>query len=143
MKILRKNSYMIPAIIISAVVLIAHSFSLPVRAENADSSISRGVQSDSSAESQCNVADDEVEVRLSTDGLDFYAYMNCDTAPDELISTILEARSRIISQTSWVTDDLNGWVEDCNGNIIEIVPKFHEIFPQDWEIPTDYGKLEN
>ena len=134
---------MLPAIIIFVVVLFAHSFCLPVRAVHSDSSISGGVQSDSSTDSRCSVTDDEIEAWFSIDGLDYYAYMNFDTAPDELIPAILEARSRIISQTSWVTDDLNGWVEDCNGNIIEIVPKFHEIFPQDWEIPPDYGDLDD
>lgn len=76
-----------------------------------------------------------VEPYFEEQSLDHYAYMDVNAVDTELIPVILEARQRIIAQTSWVDDSLDGWVEDEDGTIIEIVPHFHEVFPDDWEIP--------
>lgn len=77
----------------------------------------------------------QIEACLEADGLEYYAYMILADAPEELEPVILEARNRIIHNSSWVDDELRGWVCDREGNVIEIVPRFHEIFPEDWEIP--------
>ena len=131
------------SVIVFGIVLSARFLCLPAKAVSLDNSITSQMQSDSPKENPNNISTYEIETYFSQNGLDYYAYMNISAAPDELIPVILEARSRIISQTSWVTDELEGWVEDSDGNIIEIVPKFHEIFPQDWEIPSDYGNLDD
>ena len=78
---------------------------------------------------------EKIEAYLEEDGLEYYAYMILENAPEELEPVILEARNRIIHNSSWVDDELRGWVCDRDGNVIEIVPRFHEIFPEDWEIP--------
>lgn len=78
---------------------------------------------------------EQIEACLDENGLEYYAYMILADAPEELRPVILEARNRIIHNSSWVDDELRGWVCDREGNVIEIVPRFHEIFPEDWEIP--------
>ena len=77
---------------------------------------------------------EEIDAILAARGEDYYAYMILEESNEALHPIILEARWRIISGESWVDDDLNGYIEDENGNIIEIVPHFHDIFPADWEI---------
>lgn len=121
------------SVIVFGIALSARFLCLPAKAMSLDSSITSQLQSDSP----------KIEAYFSQNGLDYYAYMDISAASDELVPVILEARSRIISQSSWVADELEGWVEDSDGNIIEIVPKFHEVFPQDWEIPPDYGNLDD
>ena len=64
------------------------------------------------------------------------AYMDPDVADADTRASILQARRTVIENSTWVADDLTGWIEDKEGNIIEYVPHFHEIFPADWEIPT-------
>lgn len=81
----------------------------------------------------------QIEAYIAEDGLEYYAYMILADAPEELEPVILEARNRIIHNSSWVADELDGWVLDPEGNVVEIVPHFHELFPEDWEIPIcDY-----
>ena len=77
---------------------------------------------------------EEIDAFLKEHGEEYYAYMILEETNEALHPIILEARWRIISGESWVDDDLNGYIEDENGNIIEIVPHFHDIFPADWEI---------
>lgn len=79
---------------------------------------------------------EEIDAYLSKYGEEYYAYMIYDEAEESLKPIILEARWRIISKTTWVDDELSGHIEDEYGNIIYIVPKFHDIFPEDWEIET-------
>ena len=79
---------------------------------------------------------EELDVYINEHGEEYYAYMILDEADESLRPIILEARWRIISNSTWVADDLYGHIEDEAGNIIEIVPHFHEIFPADWEIET-------
>jgi hypothetical protein len=143
MAVSKKILCVLLSVIVVGIALSARFLCLPAKAMSLDNSITSQMQSDSPKENPNNITTAEIETYFSQNGLDYYAYMDISSAPDELVPVILEARSRIISQTSWVADDLNGWVEDCDGNIIEIVPKFHEIFPQDWEIPLDYGKLDD
>ncbi len=82
---------------------------------------------------------EEIDAYLKEHGEEYYAYMILDEADDTLKPIILEARWRIISNTTWVDDELNGHIEDEAGNIIEIVPHFHDIFPEDWEIQPGRG----
>ena len=77
---------------------------------------------------------EEIDAFLRERGEEYYAYMLLEEANEALHPIILEARWRIISRESWVDDDLNGYITDEQGNIIEIVPHFHDIFPADWEI---------
>ena len=79
---------------------------------------------------------EQMEDCFAAEGLEYYAYMILADAPEELEPVILEARNRIIHNSSWVADELDGWVLDPEGNVVEIVPHFHEIFPEDWEIPV-------
>lgn len=79
---------------------------------------------------------DNMEGLFSSNGLEYYAYMVLSEAPEELKPIILEARSRIILRSDWVDDELDAWVRDEDGNIIEVVPHFSEVFPSDWEIPV-------
>ena len=79
---------------------------------------------------------EQIEAYLESETLEYYAYMILEEAPEELKPVILEARNRIIHNCpGWVDDELDGWVTDQEGNVIEVVPHFHEIFPEDWEIP--------
>ena len=64
------------------------------------------------------------------------AYMNLDTADEQTRTNILAARNKIMFSTSWVADDVNGWVLDENGVVIETLPHFSEVFPSDWDVPV-------
>ena len=49
---------------------------------------------------------------------------------------ILEARRRVMNRfDGWAADGIEAYVTDLEGNIIERVPEFHELFPSDWEQP--------
>lgn len=82
------------------------------------------------------VTQEQIETYFASESLEYYAYMILEDAPEELKPVILEARKQIIHNSDWVDDELNGWVLDRDGNVIETLPHFHEIFPEDWEIPT-------
>ena len=82
---------------------------------------------------------EEINAYLDEHGEEYCAYMILDEADEPLKPIIREARWRIISNSTWVDDNLNGHIEDEMGNIIEIVPRFHDIFPTDWEIEVGRG----
>lgn len=42
----------------------------------------------------------------------------------------------IIAQHGWVTEGVQGFVTDQNGNVIEELPQFYDIFSAEWEIPV-------
>lgn len=65
------------------------------------------------------------------------AYMTLENADEQTKAAILAARNEIINNTSWVADGAYGYITDENGNVVEIVPQFSEIFPADWEIPDE------
>lgn len=79
----------------------------------------------------------EIEPYLIAEGAAFYAYMTIAEAEPNLIPVILEARRQIIYQGSsgWVDDSVDGCIKNESGEVIEILPHFHEVFPSDWEIP--------
>lgn len=64
-----------------------------------------------------------------------YAYMDLDSASDDMKETILEARSTIIYSESWVADGYTGYIIDDADGTVEEVPSFSELFP-DWDMPT-------
>lgn len=76
-----------------------------------------------------------VEPYFENNSLEYYAYMDIHSADPELIPIILEARNRIIFTHSWTHDEIDGSVLDEEGNVIETVPLFHDVFPTDWEVP--------
>lgn len=70
--------------------------------------------------------------------IEHYAYMDLERAPAELKPTIEAARKRIIfdgTVTAWTADNILGTIGDENGNVLEVVPHFHDVFPADWEMP--------
>lgn len=69
------------------------------------------------------------------DDIQYYAYLDLDDADPELVPVIIEARNTIIFRQSWVADGLQGFVCDRYGNLIEGVPRFSELFPEDWSVP--------
>lgn len=70
------------------------------------------------------------------------AYMDIDQASEEIQPKILEAREKIIMSQSWVVDGAKGYVYDKDGNVIEEVPQFHDLFPADWEVPVVTAQKE-
>lgn len=64
------------------------------------------------------------------------AFMDLSQADIEMTNQIIAAREEIIFSHSWVADGLQGWVLDEDGNVIEEVPQFSDLFPANWEIPT-------
>lgn len=76
----------------------------------------------------------------SEEDIQYYAYLNINTAEEELKPIILVARSTIIYRYSWVADGMNGEVLDKEGNIKSKIPEFSELFPEDWEIPVSPAK---
>ena len=70
------------------------------------------------------------------------AYMDLEQAGVEMREQILYAREEIIYSNAWVADGVNGYVTDRDGNILEVVPHFSEIFPADWDIPKQGVRLE-
>lgn len=75
----------------------------------------------------------------SMDEAKSYAYMDIESASEDLKEIIREAREYIISQSDgWVADGWKGAVVNMEtGEVVEEVPQFHEIFPDDWEVPKD------
>ena len=68
------------------------------------------------------------------------AYMDIDLAPQEMRDDIFAAREEIIFSHSWVADIddfsyVGELVDDETGEVIEILPKFSDLFPEDWDLP--------
>ena len=64
------------------------------------------------------------------------AYMDIEQADEELKAKILAARKKIIYSYDWRNDDYIAMRVDIAANVIEIPPKFSDLFPG-WEIPVD------
>lgn len=82
------------------------------------------------------VPEGQLEMYFAAEGLDYFAYMDLESADASLKPVILEARRRIIFSSSWVADEIDGWVTNPDGTVEEVVPHFSEIFPSDWELPA-------
>lgn len=78
-----------------------------------------------------------IQELLAVQAAEHYAYMNMEDVSEELKPVIWEARMEIIFNNSWVADEINGCVLDVAGNVIEVLPHFSELFPEDWEVPRD------
>jgi len=63
-----------------------------------------------------------------------YAYMDIETAPEALESTILQAREEIIFSESWTVNG-QGYTVRADGTV-EYDPEFSYLFPN-WDIPKD------
>ena len=66
------------------------------------------------------------------------AYMSLEESPKYLQDDIVAARNEIIAATDgWVADGFTGEVIDFEtGEVQEVLPSFHDIFPEDWELPV-------
>lgn len=81
-------------------------------------------------------AEETMPETVDVSSVEYYAYMDLDTADAALKETILEARNEIIFSTSWVVDGGYACVKDPDGNIVSIAPQFSELFPAEWEPPV-------
>lgn len=70
------------------------------------------------------------------ESIQYYAYLTLDDVDPSLVPVVIEARNRIIFRQSWVADGLKGYVHDRNGDVIEEVPQFSDLFPEDWDVPV-------
>lgn len=68
--------------------------------------------------------------------VEYYAYMDLESADELTKDMILKARNEIIFSESWVADEVDGWVTNPDGTVAEVLPHFSELFPSDWEVPT-------
>ena len=68
-----------------------------------------------------------------------FAHMDYDIAAPELQESILEAREEIImDHPGWVADGYEGRVINVEtGETVRELPEFHEVFPEDWEVPVE------
>lgn len=85
-----------------------------------------------SASSTCSNSPESQEIYSSR----AIAYMNLDQASEEMQAQIIEAREEIIYSQAWVADGLQGYVLNADGDIIEEVPQFSDLFPADWDMPS-------
>ncbi len=86
------------------------------------------------------VAPDDTQVHkdesMSREEAEALAYLDLDSAADEMKDRILEARRILIFSTSWVADGFSGSVQNVKtGEIIRTLPTFSELFPG-WDIPV-------
>lgn len=73
-----------------------------------------------------------------------YAYMDLESASDEMKEKILAARETIIYSQGWVADGFSAVVTRADGTV-ESLPTFSELFPE-WEMPdveVTQEELEN
>ena len=90
----------------------------------------------SQADAPETVSAAEMDELFQENGVDYYAYMKLADAEASLEPVILEARRRVMNRfDGWAADGIEAYVTDLEGNIIERVPEFHELFPSDWEQP--------
>lgn len=69
----------------------------------------------------------------TADFTEYYAYLDLDTAPDELKPLIIEARNSIIYSKSWTVDgQCSLYTPD---GTLEALPEFSELFPG-WDVPA-------
>lgn len=77
-----------------------------------------------------------METYLQTEAdIQHFAYLDLETSSEELKPVILLARRQIVYRYDWVADDVRGCVLGIDGNVEEVLPKFHDLFPADWDIP--------
>lgn len=72
----------------------------------------------------------------SEDDIQYFAFLNIDKADKTLKPLILMARRELIFRSSWVADGTHGRIYNADGTLREELPQFHDLFPEDWEIPV-------
>ena len=65
-----------------------------------------------------------------------YAFLDYESASDQIRPVILAARNIIIYRHSWVADGVSGRILDRDGNVKQELPEFSDIFPEDWDEPS-------
>lgn len=103
----------------------------PSRPEVSSTSSTQSTQKSFSSENDRLVQ----KLLQSEDDIQYYAYLNLEESDASLHPVILEARNRIIFRQSWVADGLSGLIQDSEGNVINEVPQFSDLFPADWAPP--------
>lgn len=99
-------------------------------------------QDDYSLTEPSQITKPDVQALLSDETIQYYAYLNLDTAEDALRPIIITARNKIIYRHSWVADEADGEILDQAGNVKEVLPHFSELFPSDWEVPVEFQELD-
>ena len=77
------------------------------------------------------------ELLKTEEDIQYYAYLDLDSAEEEIKDVILAARNLIIHRQSYVVEG-EAVITDKNGNIVREVPKFYDLFPEDWDVPGTY-----
>ena len=72
---------------------------------------------------------------MSVEEAEEYAYLDLDSASEELKEKILEARRIIIFHSRWVADGYSGKIENLITGEAEPLPVFSELFPG-WDLPV-------
>jgi hypothetical protein len=76
----------------------------------------------------------ELSIRNDIDIAELYAYLDIAAVSPTAKDIILAARENIIFHNSWVTEGVVGWRYGSDGEIIEYLPQFSELFPG-WDVP--------
>ena len=64
-----------------------------------------------------------------------FAFLDYDSSSDEIRQLIIEARYEIIFNNSWCLTGESFVTDRTTGEIVEISPKFYDLFPYDWSLP--------
>lgn len=84
------------------------------------------------------VAAESAGVRKSVDEATKLAYLDLNQVSDEmLIGEILDARRAVIYSRDWCADDMDAYIFDTATGETEEIPKFHDVFPEDWDLPLN------
>ena len=75
-----------------------------------------------------------IELLKTEEDLQYYAYLDMNDADDELKPVIQAARNIIIHRHDWVADG-EASIVNKDGELVEEIPHFYELFPEDWEVP--------
>lgn len=97
------------------------------------------IDSNEGASIDADVISEEIQIEKdilnNEEDIQYYAHLNLDVVDPELVPIIIRARDMIIFRQSWVADGVQGYVYDRYGNMVEEVPQFSELFPEDWSVP--------
>lgn len=91
--------------------------------------------------SSVTMDDNSVKELLKTvKDVDYYAFLNLDSAEDSLKPVILEARRMYIERVAGAigglaADGVYGEEIAPDGTVVCVIPQFHELFPEDWDYP--------
>ena len=72
---------------------------------------------------------------MSVEEAEEYAYLDLDSATEEMKEKILEARRTLIFHSSWVADGYSGNIVNVITGEVEPLPTFSELFPG-WDLPV-------